>query len=182
VGDDSVRDEVWVTGVRNPWRFSFDPETGRMFVADVGQVSYEEVSIASAGANLGWSEMEGFHCFDGSSCDTNGEPGSVNSDGLTLPITEYPREFGQSITGLGVYRSCEVPSFDGVYFYGDARVGNLFGVHWDGTTATELGVVAELPNNSIALGGGTNVHGDVFIAALPAFGGPGSVYRITAAK
>ncbi len=185
VGDDSIRDEVWTLGVRNPWRFSIDRETGRMFVADVGQGAWEEVSVASAGANLGWSEMEGAHCFGGAACDTSVGPGEVNADGLTLPITEYSHAVGVSISGIGIYRGCEVPSFDGLYFYGDIDANAVFAVHYDGTTATEFGTVATLPSNLVTWGGGSNAYGDVFIAANPSpyiGGGPGSIYRITAAK
>ena len=185
VRDDTFRDEIWAYGLRNPWRFSIDQQTGRMFVADVGQSDWEEVSVASAGSNLGWSVMEGAHCFQGAACDDAAAPGAVNADGYVMPIVEYSRPGPQSISGMGLYRSCEVPAFDGVYFYGDLFIGDVFAVAYDGTTVTDLGSVATIPNNLVPYGGGSNAYGDVFIAANPSpylGGGPGSIYRIAAAR
>lgn len=184
VGDDSVRDEIWAMGARNPWRFSIDHQNDRIFVADVGQDAYEEVTVAQAGDNLGWNDMEGFHCYSGG-CNTDGEPGGLNGVGQRLPIIEYGHAVGQSISGMGLYRSCEVPAFDGVYFYGDLFITDVFAVAYDGSTVTDLGSVANIPNNLVPYGGGTNAYGDVFIAANPnpyIGGGPGSVFRITAAQ
>ncbi len=184
VGDDSVRDEVYATGVRNPWRFSIDRDDGLLYIADVGQNAWEEVSIAEAGDNLGWRSMEGNHCFVGG-CDDSAALGGFNAQNLRAPIAEYDHSVGQSISGIGLYKGCEVPAFDGVYFYGDIFITNIFAVAWDGNTATDLGSVASLPNNLVPYGGGTNAYGDVFIAANPNpyFGsGPGSVFRITAGK
>jgi glucose/arabinose dehydrogenase len=83
IGNAGYRPEIWALGLRNPWRFSFDRETGDIYIADVGQNLYEEVNIqpaASAGGeNYGWNIMEGFHCFSSASC---------NQSGLTLPVVE----------------------------------------------------------------------------------------------
>ncbi len=184
VGDASVRDEVWATGVRNPWRFSIDRDDGRMFIADVGQDAFEEVSVAVAGDNLGWNDMEGFNCFGGG-CDTSGEPGGLNGAGQRLPIVAYGHNVGQSISGIGLYQGCEVPGWDGIYFYGDIFITDVFAVAYDGSTVTDLGSVAQLPGNLVPYGGGTNAYGDVFIAANPNpyfGGGPGSVFRVAPSK
>ncbi|MEM6293422.1 MAG: hypothetical protein AAGA54_19270, partial [Myxococcota bacterium] len=128
--------------------------------------------------------MEGNHCFAGG-CDESAAPGGYNEQNLRAPIAEYDHGVGQSISGIGLYKGCEVPSFDGVYFYGDIFTTSVFAVVWDGNTATELGSVANLPDNLVPYGGGTNAYGDVFIAANPNpyfGGGPGSVFRITASK
>ncbi|MCX4241718.1 PQQ-dependent sugar dehydrogenase [Paraliomyxa miuraensis] len=180
VGDAAFAPEVYVWGVRNPWRFSIDPETDLLYVADVGQNQWEEVSLAASGADLGWSDMEGFHCFGGAPCDTTAGPNEVNADGLTMPLVEYNHQNGRcSITGGSVYRSCEVPAWDGVYFYGDFCTGELFALSWDGAV-TDLGVV--LDQNELPLGNGWNAYGDVFITTVDAIlGGPifdGKVYRI----
>lgn len=184
VGDATVRDEVWATGVRNPWRFSIDRDDGRMFIADVGQDAFEEVSVAVAGDNLGWNDMEGFNCFGGG-CDTSGEPGGLNGVGQRLPIVAYGHAVGQSISGIGLYKGCEVPGWDGIYFYGDIFITDVFAVAYDGSTVSDLGSVAQLPDNLVPYGGGTNAYGDVFIAANPNpyfGGGPGSVFRVAPSK
>lgn len=184
VGDASIRDEVWATGVRNPWRFSIDRDDGRMFIADVGQDAFEEVSVAVAGDNLGWNDMEGFNCFGGG-CDTSGDPGGLNGAGQRLPIVAYGHNVGQSISGIGLYKGCEVPGWDGIYFYGDIFITDVFAVAYDGSTVTDLGSVAQLPDNLVPYGGGTNAYGDVFIAANPNpyfGGGPGSVFRVAPSK
>jgi len=184
VDDPNVDDAIYAYGLRNPFRFSFDPEDGRLYAADVGQNSWEEVDAIIAGGNYGWNTMEGNHCFQGAPCDTSAAPGEANEDGMIAPITEYARANGNcSITGLGFYRSCEVPAFDGLYFYSDVCSGRVFAVSVDGDVINDLGTVAQIPDNQGAFGGGYNVHGDVFIAAGNYFaGGTTSVYRITAAQ
>src|SRR5206468_2348469 len=82
----SGADEIWALGLRNPWRFSFDRANGRLFVADVGQNSYEEVDIVERAGNYGWNIMEATHCFSPSS--------GCNPTGLRLPINEYDHSFG----------------------------------------------------------------------------------------
>ncbi len=122
--------EVWLYGVRNPWRFSFDPGTGDLWVADVGQNSFEEITWlpatqgfdAGKGANLGWDEMEGTHPFDG------GE----NPPGGVLPIFEYGREDGCSIIGGYVYRGEDVPGLAGVYLFSDYCGTGVRGLQVDG--------------------------------------------------
>jgi glucose/arabinose dehydrogenase len=173
--------EIYAWGLRNPWRMAIDPANETLYVADVGQNQWEEISIGSPGADLGWSEMEGFHCFGGAPCDTNAGPNEVNADGLTMPISEYGHGGGRcSVTGGAVYRSCEVPAWDGVYFYGDFCTGELFGLVWDGNQVTDLGEL--LDQSELPLGNGWNAHGDVFITTVDAIlGGPifdGLVYRI----
>ena len=106
---------VWAYGLRNPWRFAFDRATGDMYIGDVGQNALEEVDVGLAarrgGENYGWSIMEGSRCFRPSSgCPTAG---------LTLPVVEYGRGDGCSITGGVVYRGCRMPGYHGTYFYGD---------------------------------------------------------------
>ncbi|MFZ0391143.1 MAG: PQQ-dependent sugar dehydrogenase [Calditrichia bacterium] len=113
------RDEVFAYGLRNPWRFSFDPATGMLWAGDVGQSQWEEVDIIQNGGNYGWNVMEGFHCYGSSSCDTTG---------LTLPVREYGHNSsgGISITGGYVYRGSRVPQLQGKYVYGDYGSGRLW--------------------------------------------------------
>jgi glucose/arabinose dehydrogenase len=108
--------EVWSYGLRNPWRFSFDRATGDLYIADVGELAWEEVDISTAaqgsgrGANYGWNIMEGAHCFLADGCDQTG---------LTLPVVEYNHEEGCSITGGYVYRGSAIPALQGHYLYAD---------------------------------------------------------------
>src|SRR4030095_15339060 len=96
--------EIWALGLRNPWRFSFDRQTGDLYLGDVGQGSYEEINFQSrasfGGENYGWNIMEGKHCFNSDSC---------NQTGLVLPIVEYSHSEGCSVTGGVVYRGQQYP-------------------------------------------------------------------------
>ena len=112
-----ARPEIWAYGLRNPWRYSFDPR-GRLIAADVGQNHWEEVDIVERGANLGWNRREGRHCFPiGSSCDAKG---------LVDPIFEYPRSDGISITGGYVYEGKTLSELRGKYVFGDYGSGRIW--------------------------------------------------------
>ncbi|HEV2132601.1 MAG TPA: PQQ-dependent sugar dehydrogenase [Longimicrobiaceae bacterium] len=114
VGQSGARGEIWAYGLRNPWRFSFDRQTGQLYLADVGQNAIEEVNVvggSEAGLNYGWSVMEGSQCYGASSC---------NSQGMVLPVIEYgTRSEGCAVTGGYVYRGRAIPGIAGHYFYGD---------------------------------------------------------------
>lgn len=123
-----VRGEIWAYGLRNPWRFTFDRELGDLWAADVGQNRFEEVDIIKPGRNYGWNVMEGFHCFQPS----NG----CNQEGLELPVFEYGRDDGCSVTGGYVYRGSRLPSLYGAYVYGDFCTGKIWALRYDGTKVT----------------------------------------------
>lgn len=116
VGRADARPEIWSTGLRNPWRFTFDPANGDLYIADVGQQNWEEVDVVGAaagagrGANFGWSATEGAHCYASASCDPSL---------YTLPVLEYSHGEGCSITGGFVYRGAAIPALQGHYFYAD---------------------------------------------------------------
>jgi glucose/arabinose dehydrogenase len=122
VGTDG-RDEVWLMGVRNPWRNSFDRATGDLWIGDVGQGAWEEVDVARKGVgglNLGWNRMEGNHCYPpGADCST---------DGLTPPVTEYGHNLGCTVVGGYVYRGTKYPALQGVYLFGDYCSGRIFAI------------------------------------------------------
>ncbi|HEX9856554.1 MAG TPA: PQQ-dependent sugar dehydrogenase [Acidimicrobiia bacterium] len=104
---------VWAYGLRNPWRFSIDVDSGNVFIADVGQANWEEVnvtSLESPGMNFGWATMEGKNCYIPSDCDPSG---------LTSPIYAYSHDDGCSITGGHVYRGAAIPEIQGQYFFAD---------------------------------------------------------------
>ena len=128
LGASPMPDEAWALGLRNPWRFSFDRNGGDLFIADVGQGSWEEVSFHGAGTpggqNFGWKLMEGNSCFSSSGCPT-GTP-SCNSPALTAPIHVYGHEGGDcSITGGYVYRGIRIPEIAGRYVFGDYCSGEV---------------------------------------------------------
>jgi glucose/arabinose dehydrogenase len=181
VGDPAFAPEIYAWGVRNPWRMALDPETDLLYVADVGQNQWEEISLGNPGADLGWSDMEGFHCYGGAPCDTNAGPNEVNADGMTMPIAEYQHGGGRcSVTGGAVYRSCEVPEWQGAYIYSDFCTGEFFGLRWDGNAVMDLGELFD--HDELPLGNGWNAYGDVYITTVDAIlGGPifdGLVYRL----
>lgn len=118
------RRETFAFGLRNPWRFSFDPETGDLWIADVGQNQFEEINFLkfnsldyNASKNYGWPIMEGFHCFNSENC---------NMVDLIQPVWEYNHEVGNSITGGYVYRGTRTPSLLGKYIYADYVSGLIW--------------------------------------------------------
>jgi glucose/arabinose dehydrogenase len=119
----NARGEIWALGLRNPWQFSFDSQTGDLYIADVGEDSYEEVDFQPAdsagGENYGWPIMEGKHCFGAASC---------NQLGLTEPVAEYDHTQGCAIIGGQVYRGARFDSMQGIYFYGDLCKGKIWGL------------------------------------------------------
>ncbi len=114
----SDRGEIWADGFRNPWRFSFERGTGRLFVADVGQDKFEEVDLVQKGLNYGWNIMEGAHCFN--------PPSGCNMTGLTLPITEYDHSEGEVIIGGYVYHGTAIPAVVGAYLFADFSNGKIW--------------------------------------------------------
>lgn len=119
VSDAGARGEIWALGFRNPWRFSIDRLTGRLYAGDVGQSSYEEVDLVAGGGNYGWNIMEGAHCYPPPSTD-------CSTAGLGLPITEYGRDKGTTVTGGYVYRGALMPELQGSYIFGDFGSGRIW--------------------------------------------------------
>jgi glucose/arabinose dehydrogenase len=117
VSTPGARPEIWAYGMRNPWRFSFDPK-GRLIAADVGQDLYEEVDIVAAGDNQGWGLREATHCFPpAESCATAG---------MIDPIFEYGRDAGNSITGGYVYLGQRLAWLRGKYVFADYVSGRVW--------------------------------------------------------
>ncbi len=164
------QNEIWAYGLRNPWRFSFDRLTGDLFIADVGQGSWEEINFqpagTGAGANYGWRITEGLHC--------TGLGGPCPDANLTPPILEYGHALGCSVTGGTRYRGAASPSLAGYYLYGDYCSGRIWGATrnaggtWDTTELMQTGF-----NVSTF---GEDEAGEIYIAAY----GPGTIYRISA--
>ena len=121
IGVDGARPEVWAYGLRNPWRMSFDEETGLLWAGDVGHYHAEEVDVIRPGENYGWSVTEGSSCFP------QDEP--CETAGLTLPVWEYGRSLGCAVIGGYVYRGQAIPSLDGWYVYADYCSKHLRAIH-----------------------------------------------------
>ena len=173
IGEAGARGELWDSGLRNPWRFSFDRATGDLYIADVGQGDREEIDVATResgggrGLNYGWNRMEGSICYGGGSCDRTG---------LTLPVTEYGHDQGCSVTGGYVYRGSAVPALAGLYFYADYCQGWVRSFRYQGGAAAEP---AEWP--SLAPGGPVASFGEDAAGELYVLDAAGSVYRVVEA-
>ena len=165
--------EIWALGLRNPWRFSFDRVAGELYVADVGQSSREEINVAAAnrgGVNYGWNVMEGAACFRPSTgCPTAG---------LTLPVLDYGRGVGGSVTGGYVYRGCRMPGYHGTYFYGDFVSGTIRSFRHQGGQAAEqrdlTGTVGRGIGNVSSFG--VDAEGELYILDYE-----GELYRLVPA-
>jgi glucose/arabinose dehydrogenase len=117
-----ARAEIWLTGLRNPWRIRFDRATGDLWIGDVGQGAWEEIDVVrngTKGLDFGWNIMEGAHCFRSSQCDESG---------LTLPVAEYGHHVGCAVTGGTVYRGAAFPALQGWYLLSDYCSGTFWAV------------------------------------------------------
>ena len=150
-----ARQEVWAYGLRNPWRFNFDRETGVLWAADVGQQRSEEIDIIERGHNYGWNIMEGFECYRAASCDANG---------LTRPLAVYGRDSGCSVTGGYVYRGARLPALRGAYIYGDFCSGKIWGLRHHGSGVVERALIAETGLRIPAFGEGP--AGELYILSF----------------
>jgi glucose/arabinose dehydrogenase len=161
--------EVWVYGVRNPWRIDFDDATGDLWVADVGQNAFEEIDLlpaadgAGRGADLGWNEMEGAHPFEGGS----------NPDGGILPVFEYDRsDGGCSVTGGVVYRGSAVPALVGAFLFTDYCDGRLRAIRAAGGQTVDERTFDDVSGASL-VSFGTDAAGEVYVLSLD-----GPIYRL----
>ncbi len=159
--------EIWAYGLRNPWRFSFDRETGDFYLGDVGGSRQEEINALPAdqasGANFGWNVMEGDACSqDG--CD---------QEGFVLPVFTYPtREFGCSVVGGYVYRGAASPALEGVYLFADYCSGLIWGM---GRDVNDEWVVSDPVETGLRISSfGEDANGELYVTDLG-----GGVYRIT---
>ena len=165
-----ARGEIWAYGLRNPWRFSFDRATGDLWIADVGQDTYEEVDFQPAasrgGENYGWNRMEGLHCYQA----------GCQMQGLTLPIAEYSHAAGAcSVSGGFVYRGRVSPGLRGIYLYGDYCSGQIWGVERQGNGWTNRQLLA---SGFTITTFGEDEAGEVYVANA----GNGSVHHIEGSR
>lgn len=158
------RGEVWALGMRNPWRFSFDPANGALWVADVGQGSWEEIDVVRRGGNYGWNVMEGSHCYGASSCDRTG---------LVLPVYEYDHSLGCSVTGGFVYRGTRIAALAGAYVYSDYCTGTIWALRYEGGSVTAQARIANSGFNVSSFG--RDLAGELYVLQ---YAGAGGIYRI----
>lgn len=165
VGDAAYRPEIWALGLRNPWRYSFDP-SGRLVVADVGQNQWEEIDLVEKGKNYGWNQREGRHC--------SAVAPDCTTAGFTDPVYEYSHDEGFSITGGYVYTGVRASKLAGKYIFGD-----YFGRLWaldlpesGSAQAANVHTLGEWPMLFSTFG--RDSAGEVYVADH----GKGVVYRI----
>lgn len=175
VSGSSPKPETIQTGLRNPWRFSFDRETHDLWIADVGQDAWEEIDFApladARNVNWGWNLWEGDHPYPADA--------SPSRDGFTFPIAEYGHDTGESITGGYVYRGSDYPALAGTYLYGDYVAGWIHGLR---TTAPDGTALSEPEQRELVAGGevvpssfGEGDDGELYVCDYT-----GSLLKVTA--
>lgn len=170
VTNKAYRPEIWATGLRNPWRFSFDRSSGDLYIADVGQNKYEEIEVepkgSKGGRNYGWNVMEGLQCYKTENCNRNA---------LSLPVAAYDHNKGCSVTGGMAYRGSKYAQLQGIYLYGDYCSGRIWGLKHTGEEWTNR----ELKNSGLSISTfGEDEAGEIYVADY----GKGNIYRIEAAS
>ncbi len=168
-----LRTEIWACGLRNPWRMSFDTPTGRLFLADVGQGTREEVNIVTAGGDYGWSYREGTFDF------LVGPGGETAPEGFTSipPIHDYPRTQGKSITGGVVSRGARLAELAGCYVFADYNSGRVWALEETESGWVSEQIFQEAGNNIVAFGNDPR-NGDLLYCAI----GQGVIKRIVRAS
>ena len=189
VGVTGAREEIWAFGLRNPFRNSFDRQTGRMFIGDVGQSSREEIDVQQR-TNLGGGENYGWRVREGR-IQNLAFPGIPRPPGAVDPIFDYPRTVGGTVIGGYVYRGQQIPNLRGVYVFADFRgpdsgpsAGQIFTLNYNGTIASNFqNITAQLfptradgfrLSNPSSLG--EDSSGELYIIDI----GNGSVFKIVA--
>jgi glucose/arabinose dehydrogenase len=160
--------EIWAYGLRNPWGLEFDPLTGNLFIADVGQDAWEEIDFIPADQfkppfNFGWSLMEGSHLYN-----SNGQ--SLPGD-YVGPVFEYDHGQGCSVTGGILYRGSKFPDFNGVYLFGDYCSGTVWGLIDPAGQGWISGKLFQEPAKITSFG--TDEQGEIYLVTLT-----GDLYRL----
>jgi glucose/arabinose dehydrogenase len=158
-----ARPEIWAYGLREPWRFSFDPMTGDLWVGDVGQDRIEEVDIVRRGENYGWNVYEGFDSFSN----------RYRKEGARFvpPVFAYPRRYGFSVTGGFVYRGTNSSSFYGVYICGDYTSKRIFGIKQHDRLLDAVRQIGTCPQGISSFG--TDEQGNIYVV-----GYEGMLYKL----
>ncbi len=159
----TVKREIYAWGLRNPWRCSFDPVTGKLWAGDVGQNAWEEIDIIEKGKNYGWRCYEGTHTFNTSGC---------NYPEYIDPIWEYPHNPECSITGGYVYRGINVPELTGKYIYGDYCSKKVWSLAYDGINPPTNDLLLTAPGLITSFG--VDQSNEIYISASD-----GKIYQFT---
>ena len=153
------RDEIWLYGLRNPFRFSIDSANGNLWIGDVGQNAYEEVDMLTpnqGGANLGWNLREGTHPYPATTCSQTGNT-------FTDPIFDYDRSNGdETVIGGHVYHGQKIPVLAGIYVFGDFISGRLWTLTQSGQTWTPTLLLTVAANDLAAIG--QDQAGELYVA------------------
>ena len=172
VGDPEARDEIWAYGLRNIWRMSFDPETGKLWAGDVGQNRWEEIDVVERGGNYGWNIREGAHAF------RRAREGDATD--LIDPVAEYRHRQGLSVTGGHVYRGSEFPSLVGVYIYADYSFGTVWGMREVEDGYSDSKVILK-KNGSLISSFGENNDREIYVTTFQnGEQGPGALWKVKA--
>ncbi|MDN5941670.1 MAG: VPLPA-CTERM sorting domain-containing protein [Nitrospira sp.] len=186
VGTAGAVGEIYANGFRNPWRFSFDTQTGALVEGETGQVTVEEVNLVTAGGNYGWNLMEGQFKFDPAT-------GQVSNDltglppGLINPVLQYDHTEGTAMIGGFVYRGDELPELEGKYIFGDwgafaAPTSRLFAGDLTTGAIEELNI-ENMTLSRWLLGFGQDAQGELYLLtsnSLGPAGLTGEIYKISA--
>ena len=166
---EGFRDEIYAYGMRNPWRFSFDQQTGALWAGDVGQNKIEEIDIIEKGCNYGWRVMEADECFKSNDCDRQG---------LISPIWSYEQgsNTGHSVTGGYVCRDKNLPDLNGKYIFGDFVSGNVWALTYSGKKAVNNELITKLSDGLSSFG--EDSKSNLYVLAY----GAGKIYKITLGK
>ena len=148
-----ARPELWAYGLRNPWRLSYDRESGQLWVGQNGQDLWEQVYLIKKGANYGWSITEGSHIFQAKR--------QAGPDPIAPPTAEHPHSEARSLTGGRVYRGTRLPELVGAYVYGDWSTGRVWGIKHDGTKVIWHRELVDTPFN--ITGFGTDHAGELYV-------------------
>ena len=161
--DPAVRPEIYAHGFREPWRFSFDPAGGDLYVGDVGQARWEEICLVNAGENHGWNVLEAFEPFS--------EEYRREDAVYTPPLFAYPHGLGFSVTGGRVYRGTAAPGFDGVYVFGDFNTRRVWGLRQSGGKLQSVRELAAAPGGIASFG--VDHAGELLLVAYD-----GTIYQV----
>jgi glucose/arabinose dehydrogenase len=191
-GSATLKQEIWLFGLRNPFRDSFDRSTGRMFIGDVGQDTREEIDVQQS-TNAGGGENYGWRLREGTIATPTGNPvvGGSRPPGNVDPILDYPHTTGQTVIGGYIYRGQQIPALHGVYVFGDylgpepGSTGKVFSLNYNGTSASNFQDITSQLFPIPTTGGnvslvnlssfGEDASGELYLTDI----GNGNVYKIS---